>query len=64
MARVVDGVPITEANRFSKFCARYSDLEGWLDSFQASGIPAVIVFTDYGYALYRTGMEDILGDVE
>jgi hypothetical protein len=64
MAREVDGVPITEANRFSKFYPRYTDLQDWLVSFHKAGISAAIVFTDYGYALYRTGMETILDDVE
>lgn len=64
MPKVIEGVAITEANRFSIFCKNYSDLTDWLDHFKRAGIPAVIYLTDYGYALYRTGMEDILDPVE
>lgn len=62
--RIFGGVPITEANRFSRFVKDREELTQWLMDFQMASIPAVIVLTDQGFALYRTGMLDITDDIE
>lgn len=64
MFRIIDGVAITEANRFSQFMKKREDLTLWHMDFQAAHIPCALVLTDKGYALYRTGMEDITDEVE
>lgn len=64
-----DGVPIIERNRFSHY-VKPSDQTGlgvlasWLEWFRRDTIPATIVLTDKGYALYRTGMGDGFDDDE
>lgn len=60
---MVDGIPITEENRFSNYVrekdkAGLRDLERWVESFKRGGIHAVIGFTKHGYAVYRVGLEE------
>lgn len=64
MTKIVNGIAITEANRFSRFFRDAHDLDGWLRHFQQHGIPSVVVLTDDGFALYRDGMQDIVDDVD
>ena len=63
-AFTINGVAITESNRFSAFCRKKSDLDSWVEHFKAGGIRVAVVLTDAGYALYREGMADIVDEVE
>jgi hypothetical protein len=56
--KVVNGIPIVEKNRFSKFCRKASELVDWKASFASDGINSEIVLTDWGFALYRNGLVD------
>ena len=62
--RIVQGVRVTEENRFSHFVHPH-DVEGmaalhkWLGWFQKDGIASVLLLMDKGYALYREGMVDL-----
>lgn len=53
MSQIVDGIEITERNRFSNF-VRANDADGledlrrWVDWFSNDGIKAVIAFTEQG----------------
>lgn len=62
--KVVNGIPIVEANRFSKFQKKASELVSWKAHLAEGGIPSEIVLTDFGYALYRTGLiqDPFVGD--
>ena len=57
--RIEQGIPITEATRFSKFFKSPLDLLEWHTHFLNTGIQSVIVLTDEGYALYRVDMVDV-----
>jgi hypothetical protein len=69
MPRVVDGVAITERNRFSvyvrpKDSQGLADLQKWLAGFTKAGIRAALILTDKGYALYRADMVDMFDEVD
>jgi hypothetical protein len=69
VARQVNGIPITEANRFSEYVHPQDiegvrDLNAWMTSFHLDGVAAVLVFTDKGYAVYREGMEEPFDDID
>lgn len=57
-------VAITEKNRFSiivksKHERNYKALVNWEQWFNQRGIPATIVKTSSGYALYREGLIEV-----
>lgn len=66
-AAIVDGVAITERNRFSNFVRSHERsgmkaLEGWVEWFKERGVTAVIGRTARGYAVYRNGLEELPED--
>lgn len=63
-AREIDGVAITEANRFSQYVNCRDDLTQWMMDFQQAGIPCALALTSKGYALYREGLVAIPDEVD
>jgi hypothetical protein len=62
--KVVNGIEITEENRFSNFVREkdkgaLEDLRKWVEHFKKAGIEAVLGFTKQGYAVYRLGLESV-----
>lgn len=60
--QVIDGIAITEENRFSTIVKNKSgraDLRAWQEWFRQRGIQSVIVNTKGHCALYRHGLVDV-----
>jgi hypothetical protein len=62
-------VKVCEANRFSVH-VNPGDLDGiaelkrWVEWFESAGIPAVLVKTKKGFAVYREDMISVCGDID